>query len=75
MLDFDENLAGRFSHEEVERIWQRFAVLDAKLQADSEQHVSWSRSGKPSRYIVNEMPANFGVAEFVASWNGQNGAV
>ena len=75
MLDFDENLAGRFTQADVERIWQRFAVLDAKLQADSEQHVSWSRSGKPSRYIVNEMPANFGVAEFVASWNGQNGAV
>jgi hypothetical protein len=74
MLDFDENLAGRFSQEEVEQIWQRFAVLDARLQADTEQHVSWSRSGQPSRYIVNEMPANFGVTEFIASWNDRHSA-
>ena len=71
MLDFDENLAGRFSPQEVELLWQRFASLDAKLQADTAQHVSWSRSGPQSRYIVNEMPANFGVAEFIASWNDQ----
>ena len=71
MLDFDENLAGRFSAEEVDLLWQRFATLDAKLQTDTEQHVSWSRSSPPSRYIVNEMPANFEVAEFIASWDDQ----
>ncbi len=74
MLDFDENLAGRFSPQEVELLWQRFASLDAKLQADTEQNVSWSRSSPPSRYIVNPMPANFGVAQFIASWNDQGDA-
>ncbi len=70
MLDFDENLAGRFSPAEVDLLWQRFAPLDARLQADTEQHVSWGRS-RPSHYIVNEMPANFEVADFIASWNEQ----
>ena len=45
-----EDIAGRFSIEEVALLRQRFAPLEASLASDV------------------EMPADFGVDEFVTSW-------
>ena len=46
-----EEIARRFSTEEVELLRQRFAPLEASLDSDV------------------EMPTDFGVDEFVTSWD------
>ena len=66
-FDFEDNVARRFRQTEVDSLVQRFSVLDARLQADEAQRVTWGNS-PPSRYVLNEMPADFDVAEFIASW-------
>jgi ectoine hydroxylase-related dioxygenase (phytanoyl-CoA dioxygenase family) len=64
-----EVLGPRFSPAEVETLWARFAPLDARLQSDTEQYVPGFQS-RPMRYFFYEMPANFGIEEFIVSWNG-----
>ena len=63
-----EDLARRFSPEETELLWQRFAPLDARLQ-DATTHPTPGFQGSESRYVSNEMPANLGVDEYIASWD------
>lgn len=63
----DKDLAPRFSPSDLDTLWQRFATLDARIQADAEQFVPGFQSG-PMRYFFEEMPADFGVDEFIASW-------
>ncbi|MDE0180464.1 MAG: hypothetical protein OXL39_03915 [Caldilineaceae bacterium] len=63
-----EDLARRFTPAEFERLWLRFGVLDAKLQDDAEQMVAGTQA-KPTKYRVYEMPENFDVEEFIASWS------
>ena len=60
-------MADRFSSEELEMLWQRFQVLDFKLQADTEQYESLFQSG-PMKYYFYEMPADFDVDDFISSW-------
>ena len=62
------NLAQRFTAAEAELLGWRFAPLDAKLQTETEQFVSGFQSG-PTRYAREEMPADFDVDEFIASWD------
>ena len=45
-----EDIAGRCSTEELARLKQRFAPLEASLSSEV------------------EMPSDFGVEEFIASW-------
>ena len=63
-----EDLARRFSPEEADLLCQRFEPLDRKLQADSEQYVPGFQAG-PMQYVYNDMPANFEVEDFIASWD------
>ncbi len=47
---------------------RRFARVEANLQTETEQFVSWFQSG-PSRYRFEHMPRGFEVVDFIASWN------
>jgi hypothetical protein len=62
-----DRIAESFSLEEADVLWERFATLDAALKTDGEQFVPGFQFG-PSPYRFNEMPEEFGVDEFVASW-------
>jgi len=64
---FYDNITKRFSEYEVDTLIERFYTLDANLQADTMQTVSWSPE-KPSRYVLNEVPAGFEVDNFIESW-------
>ena len=62
-----KQIAQYFSSEELEALWARFVPLDAKLQLDTEQYVPGFQSG-PMKYCFYEMPSNFDVEDFIASW-------
>ena len=64
-----QRMADRFTRDELEQLWQRFGVLDRKLQSDTEQYEPLFQSG-PMKYFFYEMPQDFGVDNFIASWNG-----
>jgi len=58
---------GFFTAEDSEVLRQRLAVLDARLRLPKgEEQRGWQRW--PSPYRANEMPADFTVDDFVASW-------
>ena len=64
-----QRMADRFTRDELEQLWQRFALLDRKLQSDTEQYEPLFQSG-PMTYFFYDMPQDFGVDDFIASWNG-----
>ena len=64
-----QRMADRFTRDELEQLWQRFALLDHKLQSDTEQYESLFQSG-PMKYFFYDMPQDFGVDDFIASWHG-----
>ncbi len=66
-LNWGPEFANRFTSQEAERLWKRFKPLDAKLQRDEEHFFPGFQSG-PMRYCFNETPVNFGLEEFIASW-------
>ena len=66
-INWGPQFADRFSKEEADLLWQRFEVLDAKLQAEEELFVPGFQSG-PMRYFFEEEPSNFEVEDFIASW-------
>ena len=67
-LNWGPDFANHFSQTEAEILWDRFKTLDAKLQAEEEHFVPGFQSG-PMRYYFNEMPADFGVGNFINSWD------
>ena len=66
-LNWGPQFADRFTLAESEVLWERFKGLDARLQTDEEQFSPGFQSG-PMRYHFNEMPADFDVKGFIASW-------
>ena len=66
-INWGPQFADRFSKEEADLLWQRFEVLDAKLQTDEDLFVPGFQSG-PMRYFFEEEPSNFEVEDFIASW-------
>ena len=64
-----QRMANRFTVNELDQLWQRFAVLDSKLQSDTKQYEPLFQSG-PMKYFFYDMPQDFGVDDFIASWNG-----
>jgi hypothetical protein len=67
-INWGAGFADRFSQAEADLLWRRFSTLDTKLQADTEQYVPGFQSG-PMRYFFNEMPAGFGIEDFIQSWD------
>ena len=62
-----EDVARRFTPDELGVIWSRFGELDGRLKEEEEHSRPGTQSG-PTRYRSYEMPAGFGVEEFVGSW-------
>ena len=62
-----EDIAKRFSVEDLDTLWDRFAVLDAKLKTNQEEFNPGFQFG-PSPYRFNAMPEDFEVEDFIASW-------
>ena len=62
-----DDVAHRFTPDELETLWKRFSLLHSKLQTEEPQNVAGSQSSE-TNYRVYEMPPNFGIEEFIASW-------
>ena len=67
ILHLYEDMTRRFSLDEIETLWKRFSVLDQKLQSDGPQLLAGTQA-KSAEYRVYEMPENFTLESFVASW-------
>jgi hypothetical protein len=81
---YAEDMAGRFSADEAGALERRFAELNRRLEADREASDRRygeiykelrpdaaqppDFESRPLRTFNSEMPADFGVAEFIASW-------
>jgi hypothetical protein len=63
----DIDLAPRFSPAERDILWERFRTLDETIQSHKEEYIPGFQSG-PMRYSFEEMPTNFDVEDFIASW-------
>ena len=66
-LNWGPPFAERFTKAESATLWERFKPLDALLKTDEELYLPGFQSG-PMHYYFNEMPANFGVADFIKTW-------
>ncbi|MCY3784836.1 MAG: phytanoyl-CoA dioxygenase family protein [Chloroflexi bacterium] len=66
-FDRRKDIADAFSAGEIESIERRFAGLDAALRAPDDHVVPGFQDG-PAGYAHNDMPAGFGVDEFIGSW-------
>ena len=64
------DVTGRFSAAEAAILSQRFAPLDARLRAETEQYIPGFQSGpEPIPYVFEEMPQDFELEDFIASWD------
>lgn len=66
-MGYLDDLAGRFTTIEAERLGHLFAPLDARLQSEPDGSAPGFQEG-PTHYGPEDMPADFDVYEFVASW-------
>ena len=64
--DFTQNelVAPAFTAEELAELWERFAPLEAQLQAETEQYVPGFQSS-PMRYFFHELPTSVTVENFL----------
>ena len=66
-LNWGPKFADRFTPDEASLLWDRFSPLEDLLQADEEHFVPGFQAVSMKHYF-NEMPADYGTAEFIASW-------
>ncbi len=66
--DTVQALGAHFSAEELDRLQERFAALEDKLTADTEQYESLFQNAA-MKYYFYEMPKNFGIHDLIASWS------
>ena len=69
-LNWGPKFADQFTSDEACTLWDRFSPLEALLQSDEEHFVPGFQS-IPMKHYFNEMPADYGTADFIASWTGQ----
>ena len=67
-LNWGPPFANRFTAQEAQKLWQRFAPLDAQLQAGEEYFAPSFQSG-PMQYFFNKMPPAYEVDSLIATWN------
>jgi ectoine hydroxylase-related dioxygenase (phytanoyl-CoA dioxygenase family) len=67
-LQWGASIADFFSQAEAKALWERFKPVDARVQSDVERPAPGYEQ-RPSRYHFNEMPKDFGIADFIESWN------
>ena len=68
-FNWGPKFADRFTPDEACLLWDRFSPLEALLQADEEHFVPGFQA-TPMKHYFNEMPADYGTADFIASWTG-----
>lgn len=66
-LNWGPQFANRFTLDEADVLWERFKGIDAALQKDEEQFSPGFQSG-PMYYNFNDMPTEFSLDGFIASW-------
>jgi ectoine hydroxylase-related dioxygenase (phytanoyl-CoA dioxygenase family) len=66
-ISCDRQLAPRFTPEELDTLWTRFAYVDARIQSETEQYVPGFQSG-PMSYYFNEMPEGLDIESFIKHW-------
>ena len=66
-LNWGPKFADRFTPDEACALWDRFSPLEALLQSDEEHFVPGFQS-IPMKHYFNEMPGDYGTADFIASW-------
>jgi hypothetical protein len=64
----NEDLAHRFTREELSELWDRFEPLDRRLRTEELQFEPMFQSG-PMHYHFYEMPERFGLESFIKSWS------
>ena len=63
----DAYLDGLFTAAQAETLQQRFAALDERMrQPETRQQRSFQ--GGPSPYLSEDMPTDFSMEAFIASW-------
>ena len=62
-----DDFARRFTAAEIALLGRRFESLNARLSTETEQFVPGFQSG-PTPHAFEEMPADFEVDDFIASW-------
>ena len=63
----DAYLDGLFTAAQIETLQQRFAALDERMrQPETRQQRSFQ--GGPSPYLSEDMPTDFSMEDFIASW-------
>ena len=62
-----DDFARRFTAAEIALLGRRFESLNARLSTETEQFVPGFQSG-PTPHAFEEMPAEFAVDDFIASW-------
>ncbi len=68
-LNWGPGFAERFTADEGDALWRRFAVLDAQLQAGEDQDdPGFQREHTP--YLVNTVPESVHTEAFITSWSG-----
>ena len=61
-------LGSHFTASQADELWQRFHTLDEKLKFQDERRAPGFQ-GRQSEYNPNDMPADFEVEDFIASWD------
>jgi len=69
-LNWGPKFADRFTAAEAHLLWDRFSPLEALLQADEEHFVPGFQAA-PMKHYFNEMPADYGTADFIACWKAK----
>ena len=67
VLHLYQDMSRRFSLDDIELLWKRFSVLDQRLRSDGPQLIAGTQA-KSAEYRVYEMPENFSLESFIASW-------
>mgnify|MGYP001372046286 CR=1 FL=1 len=67
-LNWGPTFAERFTMAESDLLWQRFEILDEKLQAMEPYFMPGYQSG-PMRYYFEDMVDPYGVEDFTADWS------
>jgi len=62
-----EDFAQRFTVDEANLIWQRFATLYELIQKETSRAVL-DLSSRVERYQLVNMPINFNLPDFIQSW-------
>ena len=66
-ISHDEDLKPRFTEEELDTLWRRFALLDEQLQSGTMQYVPGFQSD-PMHYYFEEMPSDLNMDTYMGAW-------